>query len=86
MKNLAGNELRSLHETVEGTHIKVFGNVAIAAVLCAMTENENKHSQTVEMLLLVKNAGTWRIASQAWDRVNDENPVPQELFSLPNVT
>ncbi|HEX3339550.1 MAG TPA: hypothetical protein VHT68_10285 [Pseudolabrys sp.] len=80
MKNLAGGELCSLHEAIERTHIKVFGNVAIAAVLCAMTENENKHSQTVEMLLLVKDVGTWRIAAQAWDRVNDENPVQQGLF------
>jgi Putative lumazine-binding len=71
MMNLAGKEFTSLQETVLKTDIKVFGNIAIAAVLCAMTENSTKASQTVEMLLLVKDEGAWRIAAQAWDRANE---------------
>jgi hypothetical protein len=67
MKSLAGKELRSLQERVSGTEIKVFGNIAVAVVECEMTENETTNSRTVEMLLLVKEAATWRIAAQAWD-------------------
>ena len=70
MKSLAGGELRSLQEVVLKTDIRVFGNIAYAAVLCGMTENDTAVSQTVEMLLLVKDDSGWRIAAQAWDRVD----------------
>lgn len=53
MKNLAGTELRSLSETVLGSEIKVYGNIAVASVICGMTENELTKSQTIEMLLLL---------------------------------
>jgi hypothetical protein len=38
MKGLAGTKLRSFSEEVLGTHIHVFGNVAVAA--CKITEND----------------------------------------------
>jgi hypothetical protein len=32
------------------------------------------------MLLLVKDEGTWRIVSQAWDRESPSNPIPAHLL------
>lgn len=80
MKNLSSSELHSLCETALKTDIKVFGNVAIAAVLCGMTENETKNSQTLEMLLLVKDNGAWRIAAQAWDKADELSLIGNSLF------
>ena len=51
MKNLAGKELHSLHETVLGAEIKIFGNIAIAIVVCGMVGDEATNSWTLEMLL-----------------------------------
>jgi hypothetical protein len=76
MHGLVG-ELQSFHERVLGTEIRIFGNVALAVVACEVTENETDISRSVEMLLLVKDEGQWRIVSQAWDRATAENPVPE---------
>lgn len=84
MKGLAGGELRSLQEIVLKTDIKVVGNIANAAVLCGMIENATAISQTVEMLLLVKDDGAWRIAAQAWDRV-DASESTDNLFMTNDV-
>ena len=81
MKNVAGKELRSLQETVLGIEVKIFGNIAVAIVACGMVENEVTDSQTVEMLLLVKCDGTWRIAAQAWDKVSELSPIPKGLLT-----
>jgi hypothetical protein len=51
--------------------------VAVAA--CEMTENDGAVNQGVEMLLLVKNEGAWRIVSQAWDTESPESPTPLHL-------
>jgi hypothetical protein len=80
MKNLASSELHSLCATALKTDIKVFGNVAIATALCGMTENETKNSQTLEMLLLVKDNGAWRIAAQAWDKADEFSLIGNSLF------
>jgi hypothetical protein len=45
----------------------VFGNVAVAIAHCDMLENGTDVNRGVEMLLLVKDEGMWRIVSQAWD-------------------
>ncbi len=81
MRGLAGTTLRSFHETVLGTHVRVFGNVAVAVAACEMTENEAAASRGVEMLLLVKDGGTWRIVAQAWDTEKPRNPIPADLFA-----
>jgi hypothetical protein len=44
-----------------------------------MTENDGAVNQGVEMLLLVKNEGAWRIVSQAWDTESPESPTPLHL-------
>ncbi len=68
MLGLAATSLPSFDETVLGSNILVFGNVAIAAVACETRENEAEPARNVEMMLLVKDAGRWMIAAQAWDR------------------
>jgi ketosteroid isomerase-like protein len=81
MKGLIGTKLRSFHETVLGTEIRVFGNVAVAIAACEITENSADIGRSVEMMLLVKNAGEWRIVSQAWDKESPANPIPLHLLS-----
>jgi hypothetical protein len=81
MKRVAETELQSLEESILGTKIIIFGNIAAAVRACAMRENETTESRTVEMLLLVKDGETWRIAAQAWDRASDANPIPAQLLT-----
>ncbi len=80
MKHLSGTTLSSLEEEVRGLHVMVFGNVAVATVACAMTENASRIEETVEMMLLVKSEGRWRIAAQAWDKVSADNPIPASFL------
>ena len=79
LAGLAGSKLQSFHEDVLGTEVRVFGNVAIAAAGCETTENESGTSRGVEVLLLVKEEGRWRIAAQAWDSESEAAPLPPEL-------
>lgn len=79
MKGLAGTGLYSFHETVLGTEVRIFGNVAVALAGCEITENDTDVSRSVEALLLIKDEGRWRIAAQAWDGENDANPLPPDL-------
>ena len=79
MKSLAGKELRSFHENVLGTQVRVFGNIAMAAVACENTENDLDTNRNIEMMLLIKDEGTWKIAAQAWDKATETNPVPKDL-------
>lgn len=79
MKGLSGTALRSFEETVLGTKVHVFGNVAVAVAACEMIENGTEVNRGVEMMLLVKDDGVWRIASQAWDKESPANPIPGDL-------
>jgi ketosteroid isomerase-like protein len=79
MKGLAGMTLRSFREEVIGTHVHVFGNVAVAVAACEITENDADVNRGVEMLLLVRDEDQWRIVSQAWDTVNPSKPIPAFL-------
>ncbi|MBN9082589.1 MAG: hypothetical protein BGP04_00200 [Rhizobiales bacterium 62-17] len=79
MKGLAQTSLGSFHEEVLGVNVSIFGNVAIAAAGCRITENDEKVSHGVEMMLLIKEAGVWRIAAQAWDTENPDRPMPDNL-------
>lgn len=76
MKGLAGSSLRSLQESVLGAEILVYGNVAVAVAPCELLENGTETSRNVEMLLLVKSGGRWRIAAQAWDKESAADPIP----------
>jgi hypothetical protein len=52
----------------------VFGNVAVA--VCEMIEIGAETHRGVEMLLLIKDEGAWRIVSQAWDAESPSQPSP----------
>lgn len=80
MSGLSATTLRSFHETVLGTEIRVFGDVAVAIAAGLMTENGAAGGRAVEMLLLVKSAGAWRIVAQAWDRERASAPIPDALL------
>jgi GNAT superfamily N-acetyltransferase len=77
MNNLAQSSLRSFREVILGTKVHVFGNVAVAIAAAEMVENDAETSRNVEMMLLVKSEGAWRIVAQAWDRASDTNPIPE---------
>ncbi len=76
MKGLAGIKLRSFHETLLGSEVRVFGNVAVAVAACEMTENDTEANWGVEMLLLVKDDGAWKIVAQAWDAEGPSKKIP----------
>ena len=80
MKGLEGTKMRSFEEAVLGTEIHVFGNVAVAVAVCEMTENGTEVHRGVEMLLLIKDEGAWRIVSQAWDTESSSKPIPNYLL------
>jgi len=79
MRKLSETSLRTFEETVLGVDISVFGNIAIAAAGAEMTENGAETSRSVEMLLLVKSEGQWKIVAQAWDKASEANPLPDTL-------
>jgi hypothetical protein len=80
MSRVAANDLASLEETLLGADIRVFGNVAVALAVCAISENDAVPERGVEALLLVKDGGRWRIAGQAWDMEGPDKPVPDSLI------
>ena len=79
MQGLAATKLRSFEEAVLGSEVHVFGNIAVALAACEMTENGGDTNRGVEALLLIKDAGVWRIVSQAWDRESESKPIPAHL-------
>ncbi|UDL88709.1 hypothetical protein LGH82_26885 [Mesorhizobium sp. PAMC28654] len=81
MRKLSETSLRTFDETVLGIDIHVFGNIAIAAAGAEMIENGAGTSRSVEMMLLVKSEGSWKIAAQAWDKASESNPLPDTLVS-----
>lgn len=81
MKSLVGTTLRSFEETVLGSEVHVFGNVAVAVAACEMVENGAEVNRGVEMMLLVKDEGMWRIVSQAWDKESPSHPIPARLVT-----
>jgi len=79
MKGLRGTTLENFQQDGLGTAIRIFGNVAVAVAACEVTENEATVTRSVEMMLLVKEDGRWRIVSQAWDRASPTRPIPPDL-------
>jgi hypothetical protein len=74
MQKLAATRLRSFEEAVLGSEAHVFGNIAVALAACEMTENAGDTNRGVEALLLIKDAGVWRIVAQAWDTASESSP------------
>lgn len=83
MQGISKSSLPDLQERFLGRRIEVYGNVAVAMAVCELTENKEKVSCNIEALLLVKEDGQWRIASQAWDTAKDVTAA-QELWSDPD--
>ena len=80
MTGLADTTLHTFFEAPLGTVVHVFGNVAVAAAGCEMTENGTKVNRGVEMMLLVKDEGVWKIVAQAWDTEKNAGlHIPNEL-------
>ena len=80
MQSIAGTKLLSFHETVLGTEIRVFGHIAVAVAACKMLENGTDMKRGVEMLLLVKDEGVWKIVAQAWDTEGPLKQIPTNLL------
>lgn len=76
MQALSRRTLRAFAERLLGIEIRVFGNIAVAIAACEITENGSTVTRGVEALLLTKDAGAWRIASQAWDTERDDLSIP----------
>ncbi|MFN4140201.1 nuclear transport factor 2 family protein [Aestuariivirga sp.] len=79
MTDLAKGSLATFDEKLLGTRILVFGNVAVAVAGSEVVENEATVSRGVEMALLVREAGSWKIAAQAWDNESRANRLPAYL-------
>jgi len=58
-------------------------NLAVAVAACEMTENEARVNRGVEMMLLIKDGGEWKIVAQAWDTENESRPIPTDLRQAP---
>ncbi|HWK98002.1 MAG TPA: DUF4440 domain-containing protein [Pseudolabrys sp.] len=78
MKGVAA-KIATFQEDPLGITISVFGNVAIAAAGCRITENGTAATRGAEMMLFVKDDGRWRIAAQAWDTEGDGRTLPAAL-------
>ena len=81
MQGLAQSSLRQFDEKVLGSDIRVFGNIAVAAIACEQIENGCTNNRTVEMMLLVCSEGQWKIVAQAWDKATAENALPAALLT-----
>jgi hypothetical protein len=80
MKRLrAEGKLRTFEETPLGCIVSVFGNVAVAFAGCEMHENGSTITRDVSATILVRDAGRWRIAAQAWDIESEERKIPPDL-------
>ena len=80
MKDLAETTLHTFFEAPLGAVVHVFGNIAIAAAGCEMTENGTKVNRGVEMMLLLKDEGVWKVVAQAWDTEKSAGlHIPNEL-------
>jgi Domain of unknown function (DUF4440) len=80
MKELrAEGKLVSFEETPLGCTVRVFGNVAVAFAACEMLENNSTVTRDVSAIVLVRDAGAWRIVAQAWDVEVESNRIPSDL-------
>ena len=79
MNGVVENVLHTFEEHTLGMKILGFGNVAVVLAASEMLENEEETNHDISGYLLVKSDGRWQIVSHAWDKVTDENPLPDEL-------
>ena len=65
MKGLAETSLYTFFEAPLGALVHVFGNVAVAAAGCEMTENGTKMNRGVEMMLRLRSPWAWEFIGMA---------------------
>ena len=80
MKALPSEGLASFEQSLGGTKIMLFGNVAVAFGVCENLENRSTAQREIEAFLLVKDGRVWRIAAHAWDMKRDGLSVPEEFL------
>ena len=80
MKALPSEGLTSFEQSLGGTKIMLFGNIAVAFGVCENLENRSTAQRGIEAFLLVKDGSVWRIAAQAWDIERDGLSVPEEFL------
>lgn len=73
------DKIATFQEDPLGMTISVFGNVAVAAAGCRITEDGATVTRGAEMMLLVKDGGRWQIAAQAWDTEGGGKALPAAL-------
>jgi len=79
MNSVAQGSLQNFEERTLGMTIQRFGNVAVVMAASELLENREEVNHDVSGYLLVKSEGRWRIAAHAWDKVLENNPVPEQL-------
>ena len=79
MKGLAATSLPSLKERLLDLQIRGTANIAIATAVCEITENDAAPNRNVELMLLVKTEGAWKIAAQCWDAESPDDPILHSL-------
>jgi ketosteroid isomerase-like protein len=79
MNGVADGPLRSFEEKTLGMQVLFFGNVAVVLAASEMLENGTEVNHDVSGYLLLKEDGKWRIAAHAWDKANEQRPVPEHL-------
>jgi hypothetical protein len=75
--------LSHLEEQSAGLFVKVFGSIAIAANAFRGQVNRSAEIGGVNMYLLVKTDGGWKIACVAWDNSSPDQPIPEEFLARP---
>jgi hypothetical protein len=81
LKRLAAGTLDTFEEHTLGMQILGFGNIAVVLAASEMLENGSETNHDISAYLLLKTEGEWLIAAHAWDKANEELPVPHELRS-----
>ncbi len=74
-----GGDMVDFEEEMLGCDVRVFGNIAVATAAFKARINKSGEGQGVNMYLLVKDEGTWKVASVAWDNASDTQPIPADL-------
>ena len=75
MRGLASASLPSLTERLLDLQIRGTAKIATAIAVCEIAENDAKPNRNVELMLLVKTEGVWKIAAQCWDAESPDDPV-----------
>ncbi|MBH64175.1 MAG: hypothetical protein CL569_17350 [Alphaproteobacteria bacterium] len=85
MKSLPETGLKSFEQSMLSAEVHVFGSVDIAFGVCRNLENGTDEIRGIEAYLLVKDDGSWKIASQTWDTENDFQIIPEYLLAEKNL-